>query len=393
MARPKKPTYEYVESLKRYRKRVKDADGKYIAVYGRTPEELTEKLEIAGQLIQEASIDRAYPTLDAYADKWLELHSPNISFATKQDYQSVIKRHIKKPLGQRRIADITRDDIRAALLDVSDKSESVYQRTVMLYKQIFESAVDSGIIPSSPCRKLGNGGRPPKGKSALTAEQVDILIDAIKNERVYTFIMIGLYSGLRREEIMGLKWNRVVLDGAAPHISVRSALRWERNRPVVTDILKSKAAKRDVPIPQQLVEHLKSMLKQSNSEYVISDQKGNPLTETQFRHLWHAVICRMVKERTYTKYIDGKKVVYTISPEKGEKAKHRKHCYTIDFDVTPHVLRHTYITNLLLAGVDVKTVQYLAGHEHAKITLDIYAHLTYNQPEDLIDKVNKAFGG
>ena len=44
MARPKKPTYEYVERLGRYRKRIKDADGNYVAIYGRTPGELTEKL-------------------------------------------------------------------------------------------------------------------------------------------------------------------------------------------------------------------------------------------------------------------------------------------------------------------------------------------------------------
>lgn len=76
----------------------------------------------------------------------------------------------------------------------------------------------------------------------------------------------------------------------------------------------------------------------------------------------------------------------------GEKAAHNNTVvYSIDFHVTPHQLRHTYITNLLLAGVDVKTVQVLAGHEHAKITLDIYTHLTYNQPKGLIAKVNQAF--
>ena len=76
----------------------------------------------------------------------------------------------------------------------------------------------------------------------------------------------------------------------------------------------------------------------------------------------------------------------------GTKAKNSNLTYTIDFDVTPHILRHTYITNLLLAGVDIKTVQYLAGHERAKITLDIYAHLTYNRPEEILEKVNAAFG-
>lgn len=47
--------------------------------------------------------------------------------------------------------------------------------------------------------------------------------------------------------------------------------------------------------------------------------------------------------------------------------------YTLDFDVIPHLLRHTYITNLLYAGVDSKTVQYLAGHENSKTTMDLYA--------------------
>jgi len=391
MARPKKPTYEYVAKLNRYRKRIKNADGKYAAIYGKTPEELTEKLAEATKQVEEGLVDRAYPTVNAYADLWLELHSPNISYATKQDYRYIIKRHMKEPLGNFRMADVTQDNIKAALLSVADKSESVYQRTVMLYKQIFDSAVDSNIIASSPCRKLKSGGVPPKKKHALSKEQIEILLNAIRETKVYTFIMVGLYAGLRREEILGLKWANVVLTGSAPHISVRSALRWEHNRPIVTDTLKSKAATRDIPIPPQLVECLKAAKATSNSEHVISDAKGLPLTETQFRNMWHAVICRTVKERTYTKYTDAGKVVHTISPQKGEKASHRKYCYTIDFEVTPHILRHTYISNLLLSGVDVKTVQYLAGHEHAKITLDIYTHLIYNKPQDLMEKVNKAF--
>ena len=65
--------------------------------------------------------------------------------------------------------------------------------------------------------------------------------------------------------------------------------------------------------------------------------------------------------------------------------------YTQDFTVTPHQLRHTYITNLLYAGVDPKTVQYLAGHENSKTTMDIYAKVKYNKPEELLSVVNSAF--
>jgi integrase len=393
MARPKKPTYEYVEKLQRYRKRIKDADGTYVAIYGKTPDELTEKLAEAQEQIDNAIINRNHPTLGSYAEKWLELHSTHIGHGTLQNYKYIIKTYIKAPLGTRRLGDITSDDVKTAMLTASGKSASVYGTAVMLYKQIFDAAVENGYILQSPCQNLKMGGIPSKGRQALPKEQVIVLLDAIRSERVYPFVMIGLYSGLRREEILGLQWNCVELSGEAPCIRVRKALRWEHNRPVVTEKLKSPAAKRDIPIPAQLVECLTTAKESSNSEYVIADCNGQPLTETQFRHLWHAVVCRTTMERKYTKYKDGKKIVYTISPVKGEKANHRKYRYTIDFEVTPHILRHTYVTNLLLAGVDVKTVQYLAGHEKAKITLDIYAHLTYNKPIDLAGKINSAFSG
>ena len=206
--------------------------------------------------------------------------------------------------------------------------------------------------------------------------------------------MLGLYAGLRREESLGLKWENVILDTDAPHLSVQNAWHTEHNRPVITTNLKTRAARRNIPIPKPLLDHLTEKKKAATSEFVIANSEGNPLSETQWQRLWKYVVTRTTKERTYTRYKkDGTKEVHTVAPVLGEKASHNgKVVYTMDFVPTPHQLRHTYITNLLLAGVDVKTVQYLAGHEHAKITLDIYAHLTYNRPEDLKQKIDSAFG-
>ena len=67
-----------------------------------------------------------------------------------------------------------------------------------------------------------------------------------------------------------------------------------------------------------------------------------------------------------------------------------KHLFHYETVKHPHQLRHTYITNLLYAGVDPKTVQYLAGHENSKTTMDIYAKVKYNKPEELFDVVNQA---
>lgn len=64
---------------------------------------------------------------------------------------------------------------------------------------------------------------------------------------------------------------------------------------------------------------------------------------------------------------------------------------SLDFEVTPHLLRHTYITNLIHASVDPKTVQYLAGHENSKITMDIYAKAKYNRPDELAGILEDTF--
>ena len=92
------------------------------------------------------------------------------------------------------------------------------------------------------------------------------------------------------------------------------------------------------------------------------------------------------------RYVNGQRIKHTITPVLGEKAPHNGNVvYSLDFQVTPHQLRHTYITNLIYAGVDPKTVQYLAGHENSKITMDIYAKVKYNSPDALSTIVNTAF--
>ena len=214
----------------------------------------------------------------------------------------------------------------------------------------------------------------------------------LKASPPYLFVMLGLYAGLRREEILGLQWDCVHIDDDIPYISVRRAWRSVNNRPEVTTLLKTPAAKRDIPIPQLLVDCLKAEKEKSLSDYVISDSNGEPLSDSQFCRLWHYITARRVKERKIYRYINGEKIHHTISPKLGERCRTNKSIYyTLDFHVTPHLLRHTYITNLIHEGVDPKTVQYLAGHENSKVTMDIYAKVKYNKPWELAPVINQAF--
>ena len=376
-----------------YRTRIQDADGKQVSLYATTCEELYEKQLAAKKHVEEILFRRKHPTVAEYCEKWLLMQSAKVSSATMKGYTSDMRNYIIKPLGDMYMEEVTADDIRLALVPLTKKSEGLYNTVNMLIKCIFYSAERSELIAYNPCVGISaKGGKPTKKKDALTDQQIEVLLDTVKGLPPYLFIMICLYSGLRREEALGLQWDCVLLDAPTPYISVRRAWRSEHNRPVVSTVLKTPAAKRDIPIPKCLVDCLREAKENSISDYVIADSKGEPLAASQFQRVWQYVVVRSTKPRNYYKYVNGESIKYTVTPTLGMTQKNQpKIKYTLDFDVTPHQLRHTYITNLLYAGVDPKTVQYLAGHENSKTTMDIYAKVKYNKPEELFGVVNGAF--
>ena len=381
------------KGIQYYRTRIMDADGKQVSLYAATCEELYEKQLEARRQVEEIIFRRQHPTVAEYCQKWLLMQSAKVSASTLRGYTADMKNYIIKPLGEMYMEEVTADDIRLALVPLSKKSEGLYSTVNMLLKCIFYSAERSQILEHNPCVGIpGKGGKPAKKREALTDQQVEVLLDTVRELPPYLFIMLGLYSGLRREEILALQWDCVFLDESTPYISVRRAWRTEHNRPVISTVLKTKAAKRDIPIPKCLVDCLREAKTASKSDYVISDSEGQPLAASQFQRVWQYVVVRSTKPRNYYKYVNGQSIKYTVTPTLGMTQRNQpKIKYTLDFDVTPHQLRHTYITNLLYAGVDPKTVQYLAGHENSKTTMDIYAKVKYNKPEELFSVVNGAF--
>lgn len=377
-----------------FRTIVKNSEGNEVALYAKTREELYDKEMAALEQSDNTSFLRKSPTVAEYCEKWLIMQSVHVRATTLTDYSSKIRRHIIKELGDKRMADVTLDDIQLALVPVSKKSASVYKSVIILYKSIFRAAQESRIIRINPTIHLSakGGGIPQKEKAALTDEQVEQLLATVKGLPPYVFVMLGLYAGLRREEILALQWDSVYLDADAPYLTVRRAWHTENNRPVILSELKTPAAERNIPLPIRLADCLKEAKRNSTSEYVVSNRDGGPLSYTQFKRLWQYIVTRTAKERVYYRYENRHRVAHTINPVLGEKAAHNgKVVYSLDFDVTPHQLRHTYITNLIHSSVDPKTVQYLAGHESSKITMDIYAKVKYNRPDEMVKTMGKAF--
>ncbi len=124
-----------------YRTRIKDTNGKLVAIYAKTPEELYNKETLALEQIENATFHRKTPTVAEYCEKWLLMQSVHVRATTLTDYTSKVRRHIIAELGDKRMGEVSLDDIQLALVPVSKKSASVYKSVVILYKSIFRAAM------------------------------------------------------------------------------------------------------------------------------------------------------------------------------------------------------------------------------------------------------------
>lgn len=397
----KKPQKIYGSGGNYYRKKVRRPDGGYDVVYGKTQAELAEKvIRRQNILAAEGNVPPEELYFYEYASAWYARREPHLSDGMKKAVRHEVNDVICPVIGGKPIREITSDDLADVLATRGHLSRSAQQKTVMVLKQIFDAALDAGVIEKLPTRRLKPGGKKAPPKKALTEAQAVQLLETVRGLSVEPCVMLGLYTGMRREEICALKWDAVELEGEAPHIIVRRACRWPTNNAAeISDVLKTDAAARSIPIPSPLRFYLQTLRaaelerikkaplpKGGSAEggggYILRDRcvygaaDGKPLSLTAFRRRWEAIRCRSTAS--------GRAL--------GEKVRNHRYSITLDFYPTPHQLRHTYITRLILGGVDLKRVQYLAGHADPKVTLQIYTDLMGHAPEDLIADVDRIFG-
>ena len=379
---PRKAKKQYGRDGQYYRKRITRPDGKTEDVYGRTVTELNEK--VIQRKAELSSIKPQEMYTFEYCAGFYARRAPHLSADRAKLYQYQINKVICPVIGGKLLREITLDDLKDVLATRAHLSHRAQEDTVQILKQIFSAAADADAIPKDPSIKLKAGGRPAAKKEALTETQQAQLLAAVQGLKVEPFVMLGIYTGMRRGEICGLRWSCVHLDGAAPYIEVRRSCRWpDHAHPEISDELKSTAAFRDIPIPPQLAEYLKGIknslpIKDGDRVgkwYVYCTGRGEPVSQSTFRRRWDTIRTRSTAS----------------GRELGDKIPKHKVTVTLDFMPTPHVLRHTYVTRLVLSKMDLKRVQYLAGHADPEITLRIYTSLQKADPDELAADVWKAF--
>lgn len=201
---------------------------------------------------------------------------------------------------------------------------------------------------------------PEKRRRALNKEEQQWILTT--PHRAQTAAMIMMLAGLRRGELLALRWSDVDLKKNIIH--VRQSVEMVDGQPKVKSGGKTANAVRDIPIPPQLAKHLSALPEKNNPfSLVCQSVSGKAMSDMAFRRMWES----------YQKELNFQHGVFTNRP----KSKFDPSGVPMVIEpITAHMLRHTYATNLYLSGVDVYVAKELLGHADIKTTLGIYTHLS-----------------
>lgn len=306
-----------------------------------------------------------------YAETWVAAYKkPKLRPNSLGVLQSNLRNHVLPFFGNMLVREIKPMHVQLFLGGISGLSQSTQKKCWDILSGVFRTAQDNGVILKSPIRREDR----PKGEAsakveALTREQARALLAATQDCKVYTFCLIALTTGLRRGEILGLMWEDVDLNTGILTVRHNKAFLPDQNDAPVTTLLKTEAAHRRIPMPSLLTSHLVDEKEKSHSDYVISMENGASLTKSSFRRMWSAIA---VRTATPEREVGAK-----VSGGRGGPI-----IVSLDFDCHPHQLRHTCITQWVESGMQVKQVQYLAGHSTLEMTLRVYTHYRRRSQED-----------
>ena len=212
-------------------------------------------------------------------------------------------------------------------------------------------------------------GLPKKRREPPSEDQI---IKVQPDSEMGLFAFFLLFTGLRRGELLGLKWEDIDFKDHVIH--VRHVSTYASNQPDVKERAKTAAGVRDVALLDVLKDELKKIPLQSQKGYVFGDEK--PLTATEFRKRWLAW-CRSVGlAEAETKTHKGKNGhQYTSTKWKPL--------------VTPHQFRHEYASMLEDAGISEFEAKNQLGHSSITVTKDIYTHIRERKAgKDVASKLN-----
>lgn len=291
------------------------------------------KIEIAeGRFLDKKRTEKIL--FEDFADTFLELHSkinkkPRVYIRDKS-----LIRHLNEFLIGKHLHEITPMDIERYKAERSKKvNVATVNREVACLKCILNKAIEWGKTTVNPVRKVKLFKENNKRTRYLECEEINKLIEA-SSGHIKSIITVAVNTGMRKSEILNLKWENVDLD-----------------KGIIYLLDTKNGEKREVKANESVKKVLKEMAQKSGSDYVFCNRKERPFQD--IRKSFSTVLGR---------------------------------CGIINFRF--HDLRHTFASQLVMLGVDIKTVQELMGHKTIEMTLR-YSHLSPDHKNKAIELLGK----
>lgn len=345
---------------------IKDGKRRYKYVYAYTQKELNAKVdEVKLQLGKGLDVLAQHDTFGEWAERWLRLKKTEVSPQRLYIYECRIKN--LAPLKEKELTKIRTMDIQDIIIEYSDKySKSVLREIKSTAQQIIGLAVDNRVTDYNPaCSvKIPDGRQSNQKRRALTEQEQRWIVET--PHRARTSAMIMMYAGLRRGEVVPLLWCDIDLVNGI--IRVNKSMERSGSIWTVKQGAKSEAGVRNVYIPQILTDYLKSIERDENM-LVCHDTSGNIMSLSSWNSMWESYLaelnfrngdfsCIAVTENN--RLTEYRRPESRFTPEKIPMVIPR---------ITPHWLRHTFITSMYLAGVDVIIAKEQAGHSDINTTI------------------------
>ena len=355
-----------------------DDQGKQLrkTVYGRSQEEALKKLlEIRSRLATGTFVDTKQ-TLAEYLDEWLVTKKHEVKLQTVEDYRYQLEHYVVPLIGKVNLEKLKPADIR---MMCSRLAERISPQRANKCRRVLSGALSDAmrleLIYRNPCDAVKPMKVVENEMRLWTSIEAARFLDAARPHRLYPLFYLAMSTGLRRGELLGLRWQ----DVGESCIYVRQSVVEQRGNIMITTPKTEKSARRvvlsaDVMLvlnehrQRQDVERDDLDASWPDTGLVFVSETGTMLHPRNFTRTWHT-LQKNAREAWLRVATEAGDVVTAKQLEAGKLMSR----------VRLHDLRHLHASMAIKAGVDAKVLADRLGHSRASFTLDRYTHLFEEQ--------------